>query len=144
MGIMADNRAGRRLFEGQMEERRALDQGREWQKIRRGWCVGSGSFRRALLGRMEGQFKEHHGGAERRESAEEQAERMIAEGMAKAGWKPDDLAKRRKGDRVKVALAQKLRKETALPLKWIAQRLHMGCWEYARRLLHETRKNKRS
>jgi hypothetical protein len=144
MGIVVDNTAGRLQFEELMEERRAQDQGQEWRKIRRGWCLGSGSFRLALLERMEGQFKEHHGGAERRESAENQGERMIADGLAKEGWEPGDLRKRRKGDPVKVALALRLRQETTLTLKWIAQRLHMGRWEYARRLIHETRKVKRS
>jgi hypothetical protein len=47
-------------------------------------------------------------------------------------------------DPFKVALALRLRQETTLTLKWIAQRLHMGTWEHARRLLYETRKGKRS
>lgn len=106
--------------------------------------MGIAGFRLALLERMEGQFKEHHGGAERRESAEKRAERMIAEGLAKAGWNPGDLHKHRKGDPVKVALAMRLRQETTLTLKRIAQRLHMGRWEYARRLIYETGNGKSS
>ncbi|MGD0815237.1 MAG: transposase [Verrucomicrobiota bacterium] len=144
MGIGANNAAGRRQFEEQMEARRAQDQGQEWRKIRRGWCLGGGSFRLALLERMEGQFKEHHGGAQRQESAEKRAERMITEGLANAGWNPGDLHKHRKGDPVKVALAMRLRQETTLTLKWIAQRLHMGRWEYVRRLIYETRNGKSS
>jgi putative transposase len=144
MGIAADSAAGRRQFAEQMEERRAQDLGLEWSKIRRGWCLGGGTFRRELLARMEGKFKDHHSGEERRESAEEQGERMIAEGLAKEGWKPGDLRKRRKGDPAKVFMALRLRQETTLTLKWIAQRLHMGRWEYARRLLYEMRKAKSS
>lgn len=144
MGIRADNLSGRRQFEEHMERRRAQELGQEWQKIRRGWCLGSGSFRASLLERMEGEFKEHHSGSERRESAEEQGERLIEEGLAKAGWKSGVLGKRRKSDPVKVALALQLRRETTLTLKWIAQRLHMGRWEYLRRLLYEAQKGKSS
>src|SRR4051812_5011270 len=50
--------AGRRQFEEEMEKRRAQEMGLEWKKIRRGWCLGSGSFRVKLLERMEGQAKE--------------------------------------------------------------------------------------
>ena len=33
-----------------------------------------------------------------------------------------------KGHRAKVRLARRLRQETSLSLKWIAQRLHIGSW----------------
>ena len=35
-----------------------------------------------------------------------------------------------KGHRAKVRLARRLRQETSLSLKWIAQRLHIGSWIY--------------
>ena len=37
-------------------------------------------------------------------------------------WTEDDLRVRRKGDAFKVRLAQRLRVETTLTLKWIADR----------------------
>jgi hypothetical protein len=40
------------------------------------------------------------------------------------------LKKRRKGDPKKVQIATRLRKETTVTLKWIAQRLHMGAWTH--------------
>jgi hypothetical protein len=46
----------------------------------------------------------------------------------------------RKGDKVKVLLARRLRRETAMSLKWIARRLHMGSWTYVSNLLNEKRK----
>jgi hypothetical protein len=116
------------------------DLGQEWKKSRRGWCLGRGSFRLILLERMEGQVKEHHFEPERRESAEELGLRIIAEGLAKAGWKAGKLEKRRKSDPVKVELALRLRQETTLPLKWIAEHLHMGTWDYLSRLLYKARK----
>jgi hypothetical protein len=45
-----------------------------------------------------------------------------------------------KGDKRKVALARRLRQETTMSLKWIAQRLHMGSWTCVSNLLHEKQK----
>jgi hypothetical protein len=41
-----------------------------------------------------------------------------------------DLSKRRKGDKAKVKLARRLRSETIMTLRWIADRLQMGSWTY--------------
>ena len=46
-----------------------------------------------------------------------------------------DLQTRRKGDPQKVILARRLREETTMTLKWIAQRLQMGSWTYVSDLL---------
>jgi len=47
-------------------------------------------------------------------------------------------------DKVKIALAQRLRKETTMSLKWIAVRLQMGSWSYVFNLLaaHRDRKQR--
>jgi hypothetical protein len=39
-----------------------------------------------------------------------------------------ELKPRRKGDEAKVALARRLREETAVSLRWIAENLFMGTW----------------
>ena len=57
---------------------------------------------------------------ERRRSGEDGKE------LARLGWSDDDLANRSKGDPGKVVTARRLRKETTMTLKWIAQRLAMG------------------
>ena len=41
-----------------------------------------------------------------------------------------------KGDSRKVALARRLRRETTMTLKWIAQHLHMGGWTYVSNLVN--------
>ena len=41
-----------------------------------------------------------------------------------------DLSCRRKGDKGKVQLARRLRTETTMTLRWIADRLQMGSWTY--------------
>jgi hypothetical protein len=53
---------------------------------------------------------------ERRESAEEKAERMVREELRKAGWEREELASRAKGDPVKVAIAVRFRRETTMTL----------------------------
>jgi len=75
---------------------------------------------------MEGRTGEHHSGALRREGAQAKAERIIVEELRHLGWKETQLAGRRKSDPGKLALAARLRKETTLPLKWIARRVWLG------------------
>ena len=40
------------------------------------------------------------------------------------------MASRAKGDARKVRIAQRLRTETAVRLKWIAKEMHMGDWTH--------------
>jgi len=54
-----------------------------------------------------------------------------------AGWTKAELRRRRKGDETKIALARKLREETAVSLRWIAENLYMGTWTHvSNRLYH--------
>ena len=140
MGIAQDTSAGRRQFELRMEERRTQETGRDWRAIRRGWCLGDEGFRQELLLQIDGRMGEHHYGEERRESAEEKAQRLVAEGLRKARWTEADLWRRRKSDPVKIGLAAQLRRETTMTLKWIAERLQMGAWTHLNKRLYEHRK----
>ena len=63
--------------------------------LRRGWCLGSQSFRREMLLRMEGKLGDHHSGELHRASAEAKAERIIAEELQRQGWQEADLLVRR-------------------------------------------------
>jgi hypothetical protein len=76
-------------------------------------------------------------GAERQETGLQKAERVVQEELERLGWDEDALRARRKGHRSKVGLARRLRQETTMSLKWIAQRLHMGSWTYVSNLLNE-------
>src|SRR5438445_414111 len=105
MGIPQDTAAGRRQFEVRTEERRAQEAGGDWKAVRRGWCLGDEAFRRELLAQMDGQLGEHHYGAERQESAEEKAERLVRAGLKQARWTEEDLKLRRKSDGVKIRMA---------------------------------------
>jgi hypothetical protein len=57
-------------------------------------------------------MREHHYGEEREQTEQEQAEKMVREGLKRLGWKEADLAARRKGDRGKLKVALRLRAET--------------------------------
>jgi hypothetical protein len=139
-GIARDSAAGRREFSRQMERRRQQEDGAEFEGVRRGWCLGGEEFRQELLAAAAERVGASHYGAERQESGEEKAGRIVREELRRAGWREEELARRRKGDRVKVKLAQRLRRETTMSLKWIAGRLQMGSWTYVSNLLHEKRK----
>jgi putative transposase len=129
MGIPQDSAAGRRQFELRMEARRGQQTGgEEWKGIRRGWCLGEEAFRKELLAQMRGQIGEYHGGQERQESAVEQAERVVRQELQRRKRREAELERRRKGDAEKTQIAQRLRRETTVTLKWIADRLKMGTW----------------
>ena len=138
-GIPRDTAAGRRQFALRMEERRGQASGGDWKAIRRGWCLGDETFRKELLAQMTEKMGEHHYGPERHESATETAERIVQTALAKAGWTEADLQRRRKGDRWKVRVAARLRAETTMTLKWIAERLHMGSWKHLNGRLYAQR-----
>ena len=138
MGIPRDSAAGRREFERIMELRRWEGQPEQWKVVRRGWCLGGKEFRKELLAQMvEKAQGDSHYGEELRESAEEKAERIVEQELKRLRWREEELARRRKGDLKKVQIARRLRSETTMTLKWIAQRLKMGTWTHvSNRLYH--------
>ncbi len=127
LGIGRDDAAGRRRFAAAMEERRGKDQPGEWKAVRRGWFLGGGQLKEQVLERMGSAVGAHHGGAEKRESDEQKAERLVLGELRARRWKEQDLEQRRKTDALKVEMARRLRAESVMTLDWIAQRLQMGC-----------------
>jgi REP element-mobilizing transposase RayT len=140
MNIPRDSAAGRRQFEQRMEQRRAQETGGDWRLVRRGWCLGDETFRQELLAQAHKREGAHHYGSQRRETAEEKGGRIVAEELDARGWSEAELARRRKGDAEKVGMAQRLRRETSVTLKWIAARLRMGSWSHVSNLLSAARK----
>ena len=141
-GIPKDSPAGLREFALRVEARRHEESGPEqYKKIRRGWCLGDAAFRKELLEQLHGRFAEHHDGPEKVESAAEKAEGIIAQEFKKLRWKQGDLERRPKGDPKKVRIAARLRRETTVTLKWIAQRLHMGTWTNLNNHLYLAKRN---
>jgi putative transposase len=141
-GIPRDSTEGRRELGRRIELRRQLEDGPgQFKELQRGWCLGDKAFRRELLVQMKEQVGEHHYGEERTATEEERAEQIVREGLKRLGWREEDLAARRKGDREKLKLALRLRSETTASVKWIASRLHMGTWTHLNHLLYWHRRN---
>ncbi len=136
-GIQADTAAGRQQFERFMERRRREETDPEALKsLQRGWCLGSGAFKRELLLKMAGQLGDHHAGELRQASAVAKAERILAEELARRGWQEADLVTRRKNDPDKLDIGARLRRETRLSIKAIAVRVHLGTSKAANAKLH--------
>jgi REP element-mobilizing transposase RayT len=66
----------------------------------------------------------------------------LREEMDRLGWEAAALRQARKGDARKVRLAARIRTETALSLKWIAEHLAMGSWTHVSNQLGAKRKGK--
>src|SRR6266508_6167486 len=75
-------------------------------------------------------LRAEHYGAERQETVEAHAEGIVAEELKRRRWREEELERRAKGDAHKVTMAVRLRAETAVTFKWIAQRLQMGAPGY--------------
>jgi len=70
------------------------------------------------------------------ESAEERAEGLIRAGLKRKGWTEKDLQERHKRDQFKVRLAERLRAQTTVTLRWIAARLCIGTRGHLTHLLY--------
>jgi putative transposase len=136
-GLPHDTAGSRQEFERRMEARRLEEADEQGLKVfRRGWCLGSEQFKNQILEGLEGKLGEHHSGELRRETAEARAERILSEELLRLGWNQTDLTTRRKNDPAKLAIAARLRKETTLPIKVIAARVHLGTSKSANARLH--------
>ena len=141
-GLAGDTAADRQKFARRMESRRLVKpEADTLGALRRGWYVGSEDFRRRLLEQLEGKLGDHHAGDLRRETAEGKASRIMAEELRRLGWPEKELVTRRKSDPAKLAIAGRLRQETTLTIKAIAQRVHLGTSKGANALLHQWLKN---
>ena len=75
---------------------------------------------------MESKLGEHHSGRLRHESAQAKGERIVVEELKRLKWKETDLKETPKTHPEKLAMARRLRRETTLTIREIAQRLHVG------------------
>ena len=89
-------------------------------------------------------MKGHHAAEVRRESAQIKAERLIAEELKARGWQRSELKRRRKSDPEKLALAARLRQQTTLTIKEIANLLVLGSYGSANARLHQWMKTNKT
>jgi hypothetical protein len=64
--------------------------------------------------------------------------------LREVDWKESELGRRLKGDVNKGRMAARLRAETTMTLKWIAERLSMGTWTNVANCLAKAKKNVKS
>ena len=137
-GIGRDSPAGRQQFERSLERRRLEEVDEDGlREFRRAWCVGGAAFRRQCLEQVEGKVGENHPGRTRQESAQARAERIVAQELARLGWSQSELQAREKSHPWKLALGARLRRETTLTVKEIAELAHLGRPKGARANLHK-------
>ena len=138
-GTEQDNRRGRLEFSRRIENERlaANDAGATGALLRRGWRLGGELFLARILDRLDGKLGENHFAQERIDTTEAKAELIVQMGLKEIGWTEDDLRERKKGAPEKVQIARRLRSETTLSLKRVAQRLNMGSWTSVSKLLYQ-------
>jgi len=64
---------------------------------------------------------------------------IVEEELRRRRWTRAQLTRWRKGDKRKVRIARRLRRETAMTLKWMAEQLAMGTWANVARRLYEAK-----
>ena len=100
--------------------------------LQRGWYFGREAFRDWLLEKAGTLLERHRAGGQNYHGPEvadhgkARAKAIIEEGLRKLKLDRDGLTSLRKSDPRKVRLAKAVRKECAVPLKWLAAELQMG------------------
>ncbi|MBX9742971.1 MAG: transposase [Chthoniobacterales bacterium] len=131
-----DDLSSRREFARLLNARCSLEiEGREvaYKTIRRSWKFGAVDFTERLVEKMG--FvpkKENHFAIELRETMEVKAQRIIKEQLNAFKLNFEDLVFLPCMDPLKVEIAQLLRAQTTLSLKWIADQLKAGTVETLR------------
>jgi REP element-mobilizing transposase RayT len=132
---LEDSVLGRRRYAERMRERAVAElDGQHAQadeSLRRGWCLGGASFRERVLGLMEqagerlSKSKELDA-AIKRSHGEEEASRLLRQGIEYLRLDERELRTSKKNDPRKVALAKLIRTRTSVPNEWIARQLCLG------------------
>ncbi len=81
---------------------------------------------------------------ERQVSQVAKAERVLGQELRRRGWTEATLGERAKGDREKMKIAVRLRRETLVTVAWIAARLQMGSVAHVNTRLYQWRQVKGS
>ena len=139
---LRDTTAGRRKFLQELElvaadserERAGIVEidGQGMQStLRRGWYFGNQPFCERMLKLADAALKKkatnlNYQGKELRDHGEKRAEAIVRKGLRLTGMKEQQLDAIAKGDSRKALIALAVKRETGVPLRWIANRLRMG------------------
>lgn len=116
----------------------------EWRQLRRGWYFGDKDFRMFLENRMDSLpgKRESFSGGEMKRHDEQEAERLLAEGLRILGLTLDEVRARKYSDPDKCLIAWLVRRKTSVPNRWICECLVMGrvdCFSRYPRRIEETK-----
>jgi putative transposase len=137
MGL-EDTSAGRRAFAERMRERAVgeltrKEESAEVAELRGGWCLGGEGFRERMLRVLEGAGEKLRrpqrtavDASVQRDHGLDEARRLLDEGLRCLGVDREELARLKKGDPRKAALAVRIRTRTTVPNAWIAEQLQLG------------------
>jgi putative transposase len=139
-GIAGDDDGARTELECHLEQCRLPRNQWVFRGIERGWYYGGYHFQRDLLERQLIRANGKEPSGTRPEPGVEKARRIVQEELDKLCLTPADLPRHAKADARKIRIAQRLRAETAVTLKWIARELHMGTPDYLAHRLHHANK----
>jgi putative transposase len=134
-GIVQDSARGRREFSRRMQELCLEAEASRPPSLVRGWKLGAEDFADWLAEKLARRGRKGERAAERRETDQALAERLVREGLRKAKWTERDLQTRPKSDRQKIKIARQLREQTPMSRQWIATRLRIGSPSYLSALL---------
>jgi hypothetical protein len=95
------------------------------QPTRRCWKLGGEDFQDWILDKMQVPSRKAHPRRERNETEPAKALRIMREELKRVGSRKAELKRLRKGDETKAAVACRLREETTVSPRWIAENLHM-------------------
>lgn len=135
---LVDDAAGRDAYRETMQKRvveiacseNPWEADERWAGIRQGWCLGSEDFRAKMVEALDNVLKDGRRdsflGEETRKHDTLEAQRLLERGLARFRITPSDLARLRKSDPHKKAMAWLIRKNTSVRNEWIARSLHMG------------------
>ena len=102
----------------------------QWKALRYGWYVGDDRFRDEMLKKLvhvlEGRERASYHGEAIRHHDEQEAERLVRQGMKVLRMTEKQLADLSKGDDKKCVLAWLAHTRTMAGHKWIGERLRMG------------------
>lgn len=129
-GITKEDAMMRKKFATLMNDRctaEGLGEETMYQSIRRGWRFGSKEFLERIFEKKKVvSKKEHHLSVERCKTMEMKGRRLIQKKLKELKLKQADLNSLRYTDPAKIEIAQCLRSQTTLSLKWISHELKAG------------------
>ena len=137
MGL-EDTAAGRRAYAERMRDRAVDELARkhepaELSELRRGWCLGGEGFRERMLRLLDAAAEKlprrrlsPRDASVQRDHGMDEARRLLEEGLRCLGVERDELARLKKSDPRKAALAVRIRTSTTVPNAWIAEQLQLG------------------